>query len=142
MLKLVKKDEKCIPKISTCTTYFDNDRLISSTLGIFESNFFFLCSDHFNRLHESIRNNGNTNKEPYHQNDIQDTTTKSFSTRKNIIRLPNWNNQTITTVDTLWNTSYFSNFFNFSIVIILRRKRLKVFNPRPRVELSHFISNT
>lgn len=67
------KGKNCHAKVS----YFDNNGLTSSGLGILDRDFLFLCSDHLNRLHELVGDDGYTDEEVDHEDDVQKAAAES-----------------------------------------------------------------
>merc|ERR1719153_1538530 len=58
---------------------FDNDDLGLASPWVLYRDLFLLSSDHLNRLHELVRDNGNTNEEPQHKNSVQKSTSESVT---------------------------------------------------------------
>merc|ERR1719270_1317771 len=91
----------------------NNDSLGLSSLGVLDGNFLLLSSDHFDRLHELVRGDGDTNEEVDHQSDIKQTTSKSVSHRHVLVSRPDWDDQTIFAVDSR------SNILNILVIFVI-----------------------
>merc|ERR1719341_1689611 len=66
-------------KLATVSFHFDNDNLGLSSLGVGDGHLLLLGSDHFDGLHELVRDDGNTDEEVQHKGGIEKSTTKPVS---------------------------------------------------------------
>merc|ERR1719357_2295625 len=79
--------------------HFDNDNLGLSSLGVGDGHLLLLGSDHFDGLHELVRDDGNTDEEVQHKGGVEKSTTKPVSRGQSIADRPERNDKTIFTVD-------------------------------------------
>merc|ERR1719472_349910 len=79
---------------------FDNDNLSLSSLGVGDGHLLLLGSDHFDGLHELVRDDGNTDEEVEHQGGVEKSTAEPISRGESITNRPERNHKTIFTVDT------------------------------------------
>merc|ERR1719464_2421560 len=91
--------------------YLDHNDLVFACTRILDCDFLFLSSDGFNGFHELVRDNSNTDEEPDHQESVEDTTAETIATTEVIKGSPDWNKQTISTVDTLRDATGLCRFF-------------------------------
>jgi len=80
--------------------HLDNDDLGLAGLGVLDRHLLLLSSDHLDRFHEPVRDDGDTDEKVDHEQNVEEAATEPVSAAQVLVGLPDGNNQTVGAVDT------------------------------------------